>query len=650
MGVTFLTWFYRAQAYLLSTLHYRSLWHTFLAYFRGIRQTGAWLVRFVNAASKPELKLSNPTKHHAETSFRRWLVITTGGIIALVCLVLITGTGALGRAFAAFGIPLEFSGLGVTALAVEFIAQAALFIAIGRTDALVVRVQTRRIAGEQLLLKITNDLTLTAAQIKQAFSSSIIQPPARLPSNRGYDTIVRVHEQGKPHLLVNNPSAVAHKLQKPGKTVFVYRVESDESQVRILVLDVDPWSLKPTVNPLVARPRRINLWRETVSMGTKPDFTDVRERLVEAGDGGGRLGGGAPRSGKSVLLSNWIVALMLDPTTHLHIIDGSAVDFQPVRPLCDTYVGDAEITDKELLARAHATLRMLKKEIARRKVILFRHGTNKLSEELSDQYRLGTHWFICDELAVITEDMMKSNRDAVQEFLEDLLWVCRMGPKYGVFEMLATQRPTEKSVPPALKDLIILRTALYIPSDSGSRAILGQSGPANRADKLDPDQKGVAIAIRVGQYRTHLVEVPDLASVAQVAASIRAQYNSGVIPLDTTMEHPEPVKTLLTIITKIGATEVETLTLIEHLQELGYESVTEKKLAGSLKLWGIEPRRFYRTDGSRFRGYSRVELERVPKIKRQVSFPVPGTGQVTCGTAGQDSTEWAAHTGPEDGS
>jgi hypothetical protein len=114
------------------------------------------------------------------------------------------------------------------------------------------------------------------------------------------------------------------------------------------------------------------------------------------------------------------------------------------------------------------------------------------------------------------------------------------------------------------------------------------------------------------------------------------------------MEHPEPVKTLLSIMTTIGAPEVETLTLIEHLQDMGYETVTEKKLAQSMSLWGIEPRRFYRQDGTRFRGYSKAELERVPKISRNVSFAVPGTGQDICGTEAQDSTEYAAHVDHEE--
>jgi hypothetical protein len=630
MKVAILTWCYRAWAYLLASTHYRTIWHTFMAYWRGIGQTIAAVTRFVNAASKPELRMADPVRHHKETAFRRWMV---GGVVILISLLALLILGIAGR-------------VGALLL---FLVQAVLFTAIGRTDALVVRVKTRKLATEQLLLRITNDLTLTAAMIKQEYSASIVQTPVRLFNNRGYDAIVRVHDQGKPHLLVANPAGVAHKLNKGRSTVFTYGVKLDESQVRILVLDVDPWSLPPTVNPLVARPRQLNLWRETVSMGTQPDFTDTREQMVEAGDGGGRLAGGAPRYGKSVLLSNWIVALCLDPTTHMHIIDGSAVDFQAVEGLCANYVGDAKITDVQLLAKAHAVLKELKAEIARRKVLLFKHGTNKLSEELSDQYRLGTHWFICDELAVITEDLFVTNKKAVEEFLSDLQWLVRMGPKYGVFVILATQRPSEKSIPPTLSSLIVLRTALYIPDVHGAQAILKKSGANNRPDKLDPEQKGVAINTKIGQYRIHLVETQDLARVAQFAASIRAQYSAGTTTPDTTMEHPEPVRTLLEIMDELKSDQVETLTLIEHLVDRGYTKVTEKNLAQSLKPWGIASKRFYGGDGRRW-GYSRVELERVPKIRKILSSAIPGTDRDGAAQDDWDGIEVAAHRDGEDGS
>jgi hypothetical protein len=631
MKVTILTAWFRTVAYLRSATNIRTIWHVIQAFFRGVGQSIAATARFVNADSKAELKVTNPTRHDQETKFRRWLVM--GALVVLIVFHL--------WFIRRFGLVGLFFLLG---------AHWGLFTTIGRTDALVVKVQTRKLAGEMLLRKIVDDLTLTAAQRKQEFSSSIVQPPARLSSNKGYDAVLRVHEQGKPHLVIGNASAVAHKLQRPAKTVFTYAVTADASCVRLLVLDVDPWSLPPTVNPLVAHPRRVNLWKETASMGTRPDFTDVRERLVEEGDGGGRLGGSAPRMGKSVWISNLLVPLMLDPTTHLHVIDGSALDFQAVRSLpgC-TYVGDVDITDVELLARAQSELTSLKKEVSRRKSILFKHGVSKLSEAIADQYAMGTHWFICDELAVITEDLVSKHAKAVSDFISDLQWIVRMGPKYGVFCVLATQRPSDKSVPTGLKGMIRNRLALYISDQPGSLAILGKAGPAFRADHLDPDQKGVAISAVYGQFRLHLVETWDLASVAQVAAGIRVQYQSGEPVEDTQMEHPEPVKTLLTVMAKVGTPQVETLRLIEELQDLGFNEVTEKKLAASLKPWGIEPHRFYTPDG-RLRGYSRADLERVPKTVRVVSQPVPGTDQDTTDSTRQDSRSVPAHVAQEDGS
>jgi hypothetical protein len=627
------TLWFRALAYLRSAVSIRTIWNVFVAFGRGVARSLAATVRFVNADSKSELKLAHPVKHHEEMVRRRYVVLFTLALWLFVVLSLTTGTGRVGKAFAAFKIPLYFHGYGWIGFGVAFLIHAALMIWIGKTDLLLAKVQTKRMVGESMLRNVVDSLTLTAAQIKAELTSQITSPPARLPSNRGFEVTIRVNPAGNPEKIHNDPLSVAHKLQKPARTVFVYRVSADASLVRILLLDVDPWTLPPSVNPLVANPRPVNLWTEQADLGVRPDFVHMLKKLVEEGDGGGIIAGGAPRRGKSVFLSNILVYLMLDPTAHIHLVDGSGVDFAAVKRVCANYVGDADISDRELLAKTHGLVKALKVEASRRKSILAGEGVSKLSERLARKHSIGTEWLIIDELAVITQDMFTKHKEAVEDFLEDLQWLVRMGPKYGIFCVLSTQRPSEKSIPPAIKALIVFRVAFYIADQPGSMAILGKAGIANRADLLDPDQKGVCIAIGEGQFRAHLVETFDLEKVASYAAGIRSGYQRDGQSAPEDARWPEPIQTMIDIMTREEIVEITTEQMLESLQALGYARVNKDVLADSVRPMGVAPRRI-RVNGTQKRGYVLADLKRVPKsvtnADSAASPAVPGTACDEC--------------------
>lgn len=647
MRVAVYTAFFRAWAYVRSAISPRTIWHLIIACGRGVGRSAAWSVRFVNAESKSELKEANPTKHHEETVRRRWayFFMLTSWIGFWV--FLIAGTGSVGRAFAAFNVHVPPGGFGAVAAVLCLLVHTIGFIQVGRTDVLMVKVQTARMVGEMMIRNIVDELTMTVAQRNKELTSAIVAPPARLASNKGYEVTVRVNSEGKPERIFSDPAGVAHKLRKGKSEVFVYEVRGDASCVRILVLDTDPWSQKPTRNPLAVKPRMVNLWQEEINLGTHPDYTAFTRRLAEEGDGGGMLCGGAPRQGKSIFVSNVLVPIMLDPTAHLHIVDGSAVDFAAIRPICDSFVGEAEMDDVQVLRMAHDVLRKLKKEVARRKSFLLSKGVTKLSERLAYEFDMGPHYFVCDELAVITEDLMAKHKDAVQAFLEDLQWLVRGGPKYGVMCILATQRPSEKSVPPSLKSLILFRVAFYIGDQSGSMAIMGKAGPAFRADWLTPGQKGVGIAIGDGQFRGHMITNEELERICRFGMSLRAAHRQGSRPEpETAAEWPEPVRTIMTIIDRLQVQEIETSRLVLELQNQGFVTVDASKLAKSLRIFGISPVRFY-VDKIQKRGYLRSQFESVSRIVYTATQPDSETFEDGFLDAEEDGPEdMAARTRP----
>lgn len=605
MMVTVYTLWFRFWALFLSAIHPRTLGHLIVAFFVGIGRTFKASIRFVNAENKKELLQANPVKHEAEVSRRRMFYF------------------ALMTSWLSFGAFLSFR-YGALAFWLLVAAHVVLFVVIGRTDALMVKVQTARIAGESLIRSIVDDITLSAPNRREGFSSSISSAPAVLPSGKGYEVTVRVHHKGDPEALLAGSAKVAHKLQKDKREVFTYEVRGSDL-IRILILKNDPWSEAPSVNPLVKNPKQIDLWTTTIDFGIRSDFTRFMKKLAEEGDGGGILIGGKPRAGKSVFISNLLVALMLDPTAGIHMVDGSAVDYAMIKRACRNYVGSEEITDKELLVGAHKLVVALKEEAGRRKKILFAEGVSKLSPKIARKYNLGTEWLIIDELAVITEDMMSSNGKAVKAFIEDLQWLVRMGPKYGIFAVLATQRPSKDSIPSPIRGLISFRVAFYIADSAGSYAITGKAGPSNRADLLDPEQKGVAIVVGEGQFRAHLVETFDLSRVCSFAMSLRAQYAAGERPVESDADYPEPVRTMLQIMDERKVDEISTAELLEALRAMGHDRVTERNLADSLKPFDISPERYYDSDKTRKRGYKRPALESVPKTVYTPSRSVPRT-------------------------
>ena len=618
-------------AYGRSVIHPRTIFRTFYALLRGVWNIYSTCVAYIRADDHKELKEKNPTKHHEEVVNRRRKIL------------LLIGVDIFLLAFLTFKLPpivfldnVYHVGFPLWA----WIHIVLLFVA-GRSEPVMVRVQTKQMAGESLIRNIVNDMTLSAALIKEGQSCDIVQSPTNLRNVKGYDTIVRVSHKGDPVPLLTKVKALEHKLQSGQGTVFTYQLPRDSSLIRITVLAENPWNNKPTKNPLVIAPRAVNLWQEPIDLGMLPIMIAWLRKLVEQGDGGGMLVGGAPRKGKSVFLSNILIALALNVMSRIHMIDGKAVDYPDLQPICATYVGDEEFEDIEVLEGATRTLEMLKGIIINRKRKMRELRTPHVTEKLMTELGWSFEWFVVDELAVITEDCMTMHKPKVMRFLELLQYVVRTGPAFGVYCILATQRPNEKSVPPSLNSMIVFRISFYIGTQAGSYSILGKAGPSYRADWLDPDQKGVGIAIGAGTVRPHLVEKEDLQKVVEYALALREnEVTPGIIKV-----YPAFVQTLIDIITRAEQETMSTVSLIEALADLG-KTYTATSLSAELRPYGVGPKLVPSgvQTPRQVKGYRLADLTTVPKVVRITDS---GVSQPVSETAGNPPEQWIATTEPE---
>jgi hypothetical protein len=622
----------RAWAYAKAALHPYTIARAGIAVIVGIGVLFARGFKYVSAEDKSDLRSKDPVLHNQETARRRWTVLCG---IALYIVLTVT-------------VIVKFGHMGIAGLIVVNVV--GLFI-IGKTGPIMVPVQTARIVGESLIRQAIDDMTLNPAARKgdPSITTQIVTPVHPLHSKKGYEVEVQVHSLGKPDAVLDNVPTLAHKLHRGRTCVFVYQSRNDASRLRLVALRADPWEAPSVPNPLVISPRPFNLWREPVPIGVRPDGSIFSKFLAVAGDGAGILAGGAPRQGKTVFLKNLVVPIILYPYANIHIVDGTAIDFGMLRGIAKTFIGEESMSDMDLLKAATKLSEALKAELNRRKGILLREGAEHLTEELAMKHGLYVEFFMIDELATITAEMMIRHKKEVLYFLEVLQYLVSKGGKFGIHCILATQRPSKNSIPVEIRDMILFRVAFYIGSQSGSIAITGKAGESNRADRLNPDQKGVGIVVNEGQIRPFLIENTDIRGVVRAAAMIRAGVMSARHDERVNVDWPEPIKSIIAIFIESEARRLKSMTIVDELTKRTGERWTPERLAETLRPFGIAPKTVWIVGEENAKGYKREEFENLPKVQtREKSGHFTVTPPNVRGDVDPDDG-WpeAAHTEPE---
>lgn len=597
---------HRLIASLASVLHPYTLGRSLMAVIRGAGIAIAAVQGWVSADDRAHLRAQNAVKHDRITRNRAW----AAGIGASLDVVLL---------LACWYVIGWRAGASLWTL-----VHLGVLFAIGHNGPVLHHVISPYIVGETRLKRHVDEITATPESRKLEERASIVSPLVQLAERNGWEATVRVPEHANPIKLTEGAESLEHRMQKPKGTVFVYQQPGDVSTFRVLALDANPWAGPATSNPLVLQPRPVNLWREQVEIGSFPDASPYSRWFVRSGVGGSALFGAAPGMGKSVLNLDLMLPIMLHTGSRIHLIDGKGVDFTAISSVCETYLADPEMSGADLLMKSIAVLQKLEAEITRRRVLFASLGKAGVTEELCAEHGITLEWLVIDELAVINEDMIAVLKDPddekagtfkseVLEFNRLLIVIAKLGRAFGVYALLSTQRPTEKSVPPALKGIITgFRASLYIADVHGSHAILGKAGPELRADKLDPEQHGVGIVVGIGQVRFHNIEPEDLPAVVQYVLDLRAQSAPKI------EDYPEPVRSVLEIFAAEGdPMELPTWAILKGLISIGldYSAIS---LAAELKPLGIAPTN---VGPKREKGYRRAQLIAARPAAQQPAAP-----------------------------
>ena len=203
--------------------------------------------------------------------------------------------------------------------------------------------------------------------------------------------------------------------------------------------------------------------------------------------------GGSRRMGKTRLLHGWIQALLHGGEATLILWDGKGgVEFGRYAGRFGVVV---DVSDgRDGLERAFA-------EMSRRADLLRQAGDPSLAEYVR---RTGDHLspivLILDEVAFLPEE--------AQAVLVDLV---AKGGAFGVYPVLATQRPDAQAVKALVRANLSTRIAFPVPSVHDSMVILGRPG----AEKL-PKRKGRMLLVwegRLVEAQAFRVSLPDAEAV-----------------------------------------------------------------------------------------------------------------------------------------
>ena len=246
--------------------------------------------------------------------------------------------------------------------------------------------------------------------------------------------------------------------------------------------------MPPSLPKPAVAPRELDLTRQPGPLHVPIGVTkNGRALWLPLDQMDGVLIGGTRRMGKTNLLHTWIQALLHGGWAQLYLWDGKGgVEF-------GRYADRATVADDDGLGTMLAALNA---EMERRRALLRQAGhTSIAAYNRQTRDRLPALVPIVDELAQVP--------DALQDTLARLVAV---GGAFGVYPVLATQRPDAQAVQGLLRSNLGTRIALPVPTRFESQIILGRAG----AEKL-PKQPGHLLLVwnaRLIQARAFLATLP----------------------------------------------------------------------------------------------------------------------------------------------
>lgn len=333
------------------------------------------------------------------------------------------------------------------------------------------------------------------------------------------------------------------------------------------------------------------------------------------------LVGSLPGGGKTAGVRCILAGCSLDPTIELHIweLKGSG-DLESFERIAHSYGSGV---DDETIEGAAAGLRWLRAEVGRRaeRVKELRRRSrdlvpdSKVTRELANRRHLGLHpiVFVIDEAQELF-----THPDVGKQAGQDAEKVIKRGRAFGVYLMLATQRPDKDSLPTGVSANVGTRFCLRVMGQVENDMILGTSSYKNglRATTLRPSDKGIGWLVGASDtptvVRTYYLDAA--ATDAIVARAYVLRERAGLLTgmaAGETVDFGETVDVLADLGRIFATAEVlhteDVLARLGELRPQIYGAWAPEQLASSVRPLGIRPGQVS-IGGKNRQGYRRAAI------------------------------------------
>jgi DNA segregation ATPase FtsK/SpoIIIE, S-DNA-T family len=293
---------------------------------------------------------------------------------------------------------------------------------------------------------------------------------------------------------------------------------------------------------------RLELWvgRQDISEAVQPPWpwlrtgqADVFQPLPFGTDPRGRqvtvpviehnwLIGSLPGNGKTASVRVIACAAALDPIVEswIHELKGSG-DLDPLEPVSHRFISGI---DDESIAYAAESLALLRKELMGRAERLKRLPREmcpdkKVTRQIAAKRSLRLWPLMC---VVDEAQNLFAHPKYGKQAAEDATFIIKIGRAFGVFLVLATQRPDKDSLPTGVSGNVSIRFCLKVAGQIENDMILGTSAYKNgiRATTFRP-KTDAGLGYLVGAEgvpqvcRTYYLDIPATEKVAKRARALR---------------------------------------------------------------------------------------------------------------------------------
>jgi S-DNA-T family DNA segregation ATPase FtsK/SpoIIIE len=263
--------------------------------------------------------------------------------------------------------------------------------------------------------------------------------------------------------------------------------------------------------------------------GELPFGTDVRGRVVKAPMAYHNwLIGAIPRQGKTAAVRVLACGIALDPLCEMwnHELKGSG-DLDPLECVSHRFVSGI---DDPSIGYAAESLKLLRAEIGRRTERLRALPREVCPDKRTTRQIAAKRSLKLWPIACVVDEAQNlfSHEKYGKQAGEDATFIIKIGPAFGVFLILATQRPDAKSLPTGVSANVSQRFCLKVMDQTSNDMVLGTSAYKNgiRATTFRAEVDAglgyqVGAAAQPLVVRTFYLNLPDTERAARRARALR---------------------------------------------------------------------------------------------------------------------------------